>query len=70
MRRTEDVLGCIQYGFLTVVLSLFIQFFSSIHSSFRCGSGKHTDCPGDTSHGILCCELDFVATDGGNQTFN
>ena len=27
----------------------------------RCGSGRHLDCPGGTSHGILCCELDFVA---------
>ena len=25
----------------------------------RCGSGGNLDCPGDSSHGNLCCELDF-----------
>ena len=31
----------------------------------RCGSGKNLDCPGGTSHGNLCCKLDFL----GNNTF-
>ena len=26
----------------------------------RCGSGRNSDCPGETSHGVLCCELDWV----------
>ena len=26
----------------------------------RCGSGKNHDCPGETSHGNLCCELDLI----------
>lgn len=34
----------------------------------RCGSGKGLDCPGGTSHGILCCELDFISASGANQT--
>ena len=50
-------------------MSLYLSsWYSSTHTHFRCGSGKGLDCPGGTSHGILCCELDFVATNGGNQT--
>ena len=49
-------------------VSLFIQLILITHTYVRCGSGKQLDCPGGTSHGILCCELDFVATNGGNQT--
>ena len=26
----------------------------------RCGSGGNLDCPGSTSHGNLCCELDLL----------
>merc|ERR1711953_5340 len=26
----------------------------------RCGSGGNLDCPGSTSHGNLCCELDVL----------
>ena len=26
----------------------------------RCGSGRNKDCPGGTSHDILCCELDYA----------
>jgi len=26
----------------------------------RCGSGSHYDCPGETTQGILCCQLDFI----------
>ena len=27
----------------------------------RCGSGYQANCPGATSHGSLCCELDILA---------
>merc|ERR1711872_755673 len=27
----------------------------------RCGSGGREDCQGNTSHGILCCELDYLS---------
>ena len=26
----------------------------------RCGSGGNLDCPGSTSHGNLCCEVDVL----------
>merc|ERR1712029_1084868 len=26
----------------------------------RCGSGSKRDCPGDSSHGNLCCQLVFL----------
>ena len=50
----------------------------------RCGSGEnrgykkidfllsimsnYSDCPGGTSHGNLCCELDYVAKRNMSQT--
>ena len=40
--------------------TLFLYLFKKCLLVKRCGSGTYLDCPGKTSHGILCCKLDFV----------
>ena len=36
----------------------------------QCGSGRDLDCPGGTSHGNLCCELDFLCKKHEKQKFD
>ena len=38
--------------------TLFLYLFKKCLLVKRCGSGTYLDCPGKTSHGILCCKLD------------